>query len=96
MVTKNNFPDDFNRFTDRYKINDSQRVYTNGINLIPVFRVKQWIDERLRANWIEDKTPIYNGYGNYLYKCSNCGYIQNDREYNYCPECGAKMEGGRR
>lgn len=36
------------------------------------------------------------GYG-FCYKCSACGYIDgypfNDR-HNYCPGCGAKMDGG--
>lgn len=28
-----------------------------------------------------------------LYKCSKCGYLV-DRVSNYCPNCGAKMDGG--
>lgn len=27
-----------------------------------------------------------------IYKCSECGYIQKEANYNYCPNCGAKME----
>lgn len=28
-----------------------------------------------------------------LYKCSKCGYLV-DRVSNFCPNCGAKMDGG--
>lgn len=27
------------------------------------------------------------------FKCSECSEIVNWHEYNYCPHCGAKMEG---
>ena len=27
------------------------------------------------------------------YQCSECGYFSFDGETNYCPNCGAKMEG---
>lgn len=34
-----------------------------------------------------------------LDECSRCGYHDRDRknlsDYNYCPNCGAKMDGGR-
>ena len=39
-----------------------------------------------RGRWIETTTedPCY-------YRCSECGR-QTDDEYNYCPNCGARME----
>lgn len=51
----------------------------------------------------EDVAPVRHGrwisYGigfGFSYKCSACGYIDgypfNDR-HNYCPRCGAKMDG---
>lgn len=27
------------------------------------------------------------------YKCSNCGMIPCFKQYNFCPNCGAKMKG---
>ena len=27
------------------------------------------------------------------YQCSECGYFSFDGETNYCPNCGAKMDG---
>ena len=44
-----------------------------------------------------DVAPVRHGrwkrYGRNLGECSNCGEIVNIR-YNYCPNCGAKMDGG--
>ena len=41
--------------------------------------------------------PVVHGrwkrYGRNLGECSNCGEIVNIR-YNYCPNCGAEMDGG--
>ena len=37
------FPETFDEFAELYKIIDKEEVYTNGIELIPIFRVKQWI-----------------------------------------------------
>ena len=38
------FPATFDEFAEQYQIVDKQEVYTNGTELIPIFRVKQWLD----------------------------------------------------
>ena len=38
------FPETFEEFAKQYQIIDKQEVYTNGAELIPVFRVKQWLE----------------------------------------------------
>lgn len=38
------FPNTWEEFVEQYQIIDSQHEYTNGAELIPVFRVKQWLD----------------------------------------------------
>ena len=47
----------------------------------------------VHGRWIS-KNP--HGY-EWTFVCSNCGYVDgypfNDR-HNYCPNCGAKMDGG--
>ena len=54
---------------------------------------------RPTGEWIGD-TDYESYQGNYeAYKCSVCGYGLHWRdyctnEYNYCPNCGAKMKGG--
>lgn len=48
------------------------------------------------GRWIDDKVSFYLG-------CSECGcfleyavdtFIDNGDHYNYCPNCGARMDGG--
>lgn len=36
------FPDTVEEYMEQYKIVDTEEVYTNGIALVPVFRMKQW------------------------------------------------------
>lgn len=38
------FPDTVEEFMDEYKIVDREKVYTNGIELVPIFRMKQWFE----------------------------------------------------
>lgn len=42
------------------------------------------------GHWVETKYPLFT--------CSECGAIYQDTEYgyNYCPNCGAKMDGERK
>lgn len=40
------FPETFEEFAEQYKIVDKKQVYTNGTELIPIFRVKQWLEHK--------------------------------------------------
>ena len=58
-------------------------------NLSPV------IPARPSGNWVETSlTPISGGDFNRGYKCSCCDYAIVVDDFNYCPNCGAKMEVG--
>ena len=48
------FPDTFDEFLEQYQFRDSEEVYTNGAMLVPVFRVKQWVEH---ANCKTCKVP---------------------------------------
>ena len=45
------FPETFEGFAKEFGFKDEKEVYSNGIDLIPIFRVKQWLeqDNKLRA-----------------------------------------------
>lgn len=40
------FPATFDEFAEKHKIVDSEEIYTNGTELIPIFRVKQWLEHQ--------------------------------------------------
>lgn len=44
MGDRMTFPATFDEFAEQYKIVDKQEIYTNGTALIPIFRVKQWLE----------------------------------------------------
>lgn len=55
-------------------------------------------EERKHGHWIETKEHFNGAYGNLdFYKCSVCGehILENSQNGagNYCPNCGAKMDG---
>lgn len=43
------------------------------------------------GHWIEGKSCDYIGYP--IYECSECGCSVGEDASNYCPNCGAKMDG---
>jgi rubrerythrin len=48
-----------------------------------------------QGEWIPYEAPLNFGNGEYYvteHKCSACGYLWGEPDYNYCPECGAKMD----
>ena len=51
MNVQMEFPKTFEGFAKEFGFKDDKEVYSNGVDLIPVFRVKQWLeqDNKLRA-----------------------------------------------
>ena len=45
-----NFPATVEEFMEQYKITDTEQVYTNGAELIPMFRMKQWFEHLTDTN----------------------------------------------
>ena len=42
----------FEEFAEVYKIVDSEEIYTNGTELIPIFRVKQWLEHQKKTGCV--------------------------------------------
>lgn len=38
------FPETVDEFMEYYKITDTEGVYTNGADLVPIYRMKQWFN----------------------------------------------------
>lgn len=57
-----NFPATVEEFMEQYKITDTEQVYTNGIELVPIFRMKQWFEHQLSADVV------------LVVRCKNCKY----------------------
>lgn len=51
------FPETFEEFAKEYGFKDDKKVYTNGSDLIPIFRVKQWLEHVSKNGWI----PVSSG-----------------------------------
>lgn len=90
------FPKTADEFIEQYSFKDDKQEYTNGSELIPVFRVKQMMEhyfpvEVVHGRW---EKAEYNGF----LRCDQCKdvYINEewleDGKWNYCPNCGAKMD----
>ena len=85
------FPDTVEEFMERYKVIDTMQVYTNGAELVPIFRMKQWFEHLLTAKQRTGKWVLMSDCTGKYYACSWCGH-EGYSGMNYCPNCGAKME----
>ena len=36
------FPDTVEEFMEQYKITDTEHIYSNGMDMVPLFRMRQW------------------------------------------------------
>lgn len=64
------FPKTFEEFIKQYSFFDKQQIYTNGSELIQVFRIKQWEEHKEKENQ-ELKQKYLNAvadYGNVMFE----------------------------
>lgn len=59
----------------------------DAINRAPV------VDAELvrHGQWIN---PHLNKYGHPCHQCNQCLFVASQKDRNYCPDCGAKMDKG--
>ena len=67
-----------------------------AVNMISIVENAPEVDAEpvRRGMWIDNNAGNHDPRDRWV-KCSLCGYSTTDRfskEYNYCPNCGAKME----
>ena len=92
MADMMNFPKRWEDFLHDYEFEDARRIYTNGSRLIPSFRVKQMMEHY--APVVHGRWKCHGDCG--VTECSVCGWSIEEYagDYAYCPECGARMNGG--
>ena len=95
MADMMNFPKRWEDFLHDYEFEDARRIYTNGSRLIPSFRVKQMMEHYApvrHGRRVEQEKYTFG----VMYDCSICGdrILDNGHSWNYCPNCGAIMDGG--
>lgn len=61
MKEQMEFPETFEGFAKEYGFKDDKEVYTNGSDLIPIFRVKQWLEHDNKLRRIETDTAYECG-----------------------------------
>ena len=40
------FPDTVEEFMEQYKVVDTKQIYTNGIEFVPIYRMRQWFEHK--------------------------------------------------
>ena len=93
------FPASVEEFMEQYKMTDTDHVYSNGTEYVPIYRMRQWF-EHCR----NQQRPVRHGQwidkGEYAV-CTECGG-RSGTQYDgveliplmtqFCPNCGAIMD----
>ncbi len=86
-------------FIESFSFIDKEQVYTNGAELISVYRVNEMIEhyfQPVHGTW--ETSVMYDGDGNKVFRHIHrgCGFgcsSYKERGTPYCPNCGAIMDG---
>ena len=72
------FPASVEEFMEQYKMTDTEHVYSNGTEYVPIYRMKQWFEHCRNQRPTIDAVPVV--------RCRECKY-QEDEEIGmvYCP-----------
>lgn len=103
------FPASVEEFMEQYKMTDTEHVYSNGTEYVPIYRMKQWF-EHCRHQQFPAADVATVRHGRWVDNhCTECGMMPMGDEVweicdfepplfemfmDYCPNCGAKMDGG--
>lgn len=83
-----NMPKSFGEFCDEYAFKDSEERYTNGSELVPTFRVKQWLDMNGRTDYADGFSDGYRAGSNYReLGCEGCAFEAVEDWEMPCAKC---------
>ena len=76
------FPATVEEFMEQYKMTDTEHVYSNGTEYVPIYRMKQWFEHCHNQQPLTiDAVPVV--------RCKDCKYWSRDRaniHRGYCLE----------
>ena len=58
MADMMTFPNTVEEFMEQYKIVDTEKIYTNGAELVPIFRMMQWFERVSATDTISRQAAI--------------------------------------
>ena len=73
------FPASVEEFMEQYKMTDTEHVYSNGTEYVPIYRMKQWFEHcRNQQSPTIDAVPVT--------RCRDCKYHEDTSvtEYEHC------------
>lgn len=100
------FPATVEEFMEEHKMVDTEQIYSNGTEFVPIFRMKQWFEHEAA------KKKDEKGKWRLVHRTLTADYIQCNKceavvkvdflsdfhiprvGYHYCPSCGKRMDGG--
>ena len=63
------FPASVEEFMEQYKMTDTEHVYSNGTEYVPIYRMKQWFEHRRNQQLITiDAVPVV--------RCRECKHYE--------------------
>lgn len=102
------FPASVEEFMEQYKMTDTEHVYSNGTEYVPIYRMKQWFEHCRHqqfpaadvatvrhGRWVQVIVHVEfeDGFVDRVEECCSACHEPNGRRCTYfCPNCGAKME----
>lgn len=67
---------------------DADAITMEGVKILNQFPAAD-VEPVMHGRWVSNGIP-----DSVLSKCSLCGIMYGSSSFNYCPNCGSKMDGG--
>ena len=71
------FPASVEKFMEQYKMTDTEHVYSNGTEYVPIYRMKQWFEHCRNQQLLTiDAVPVV--------RCKDCRHMEKSQYGRYC------------